>query len=123
MTSEDEERKKQCYQEICIPEEVRVKYFPQYTNKFSYNILPLFVLDEYHKKIMQEVSILENPRYGNKWREFVDAMPKSVLELKPVLIASKTPIFANYRRKKVPPEYLTSFIGPSNPSAIFRKTK
>ncbi|KAK6622788.1 hypothetical protein RUM43_008631 [Polyplax serrata] len=125
MSSENEvEDKQKCNQTPCIPEEVRVKYFPQFANKFSYDVLPLFELEDYNKKTMKEVSILENPKYRDKWEAFKNGIPQTALALKPVyLVTNKVPIFSNYRRQKVPPEFLASFHVPPSPDALFRKTK
>lgn len=124
MNQKNSERKELNSRRHYIPEEIRIKYFPPDSNIPTYDILPLFELENYEEKIQHQVSIIENPHYAKKWESFVQQLPDSAKQLRPVHFNQNTiPIFSKYRRRKVPPEYFQAFIHKPMPEAIFRKTK
>ena len=124
MISEDDIKKRQCYQDLVLPREVRIKYFPINSEKFSYDVLPLFGMKEHENRIMNQVSILKNEKYAEKWKKFLEGMPASLSEIKPTSLEIKSiAVFANYRRQNVSENYYETYVGPPSPDAIFHRSK
>ncbi|EEB11154.1 hypothetical protein Phum_PHUM092130 [Pediculus humanus corporis] len=111
MISEDDIKKRQCYQDLVLPREVRIKYFPINSEKFSYDVLPLFGRKEHENRIMNQVSILKNEKYAEKWKKFLEGMPASLSEIKPT------------SRQNVSENYYETYVGPPSPDAIFHRSK
>lgn len=104
-----------------ISEDIKNRYFPPGSNAEGYDVLPLYAMDDYNKRLMKSLSILENPSFAKKWQEYKAQLPYIARQATIVSFknTTTTSVFVNCRKQKVPLDYEARFIAPPSSEAIF----